>query len=64
MGLEIREKAGSEITRLKGETGLPLPLLPGFAGIPERTWREWEERRDVQTRQRHTARIHLTPGCG
>jgi pyridoxal/pyridoxine/pyridoxamine kinase len=25
-------------------------LLLGFAGIPERTWREWQERRGIQTR--------------
>jgi hypothetical protein len=63
MSLEIREKAEGEIMRLKGKTELSLPLLLGFAGIPERTWREWQERRGVQTR--HNSNIprgyYLTP---
>jgi hypothetical protein len=35
MSLEIREKAESEITRLKEKTELSLPVLLGFAGIPD-----------------------------
>ncbi|MDR2054084.1 MAG: hypothetical protein LBP80_11785 [Treponema sp.] len=50
--------------RLKGKTGLPLPLLPGFAGIPERTWRERQERRGIQTRHNNNIPrgYYLTPG--
>jgi hypothetical protein len=63
MSLETREKADREITRLKAKTGLPLSLLLGFAGIPERTWREWQERRGVATK--HNSNIprgyYLTP---
>jgi hypothetical protein len=63
VSLETREKAESEITRLKVKTGLSLPVLLGFAGIPERTWREWQERRGVETR--HNSNIprgyYLTP---
>jgi transposase InsO family protein len=63
MSLEVRQKAESEITRLQEKTGLPLPVLLGFAGIPERTWREWQERRGVATR--HNSNIprgyYLTP---
>jgi hypothetical protein len=50
MSLETREKAEREIMRLKAKTGIPLSVLLGFAGIPERTWREWQERRGVETR--------------
>jgi hypothetical protein len=50
MSLEVRQKAEMEITRLKGKTGFPLPLLRGFAGIPERTWREWQKGRGVRAR--------------
>jgi transposase InsO family protein len=63
MSLEVRQKVEREITRLKGKTRLPLSLLLGFAGIPERTWREWQERTGVATR--HNSNIprgyYLTP---
>jgi transposase InsO family protein len=63
MSLEIRGKAEREIMRLKAKTGLSLPVLLGFAGIPERTWREWQERKGVETR--HNSNIprgyYLTP---
>jgi hypothetical protein len=63
MSLEIRERAEHEITRLEAKTGLALPVLLGFAGIPERTWREWQERSGVETR--HNSNIprgyYLTP---
>jgi hypothetical protein len=36
--------------RLKAKTGLSLSVLLGFAGIPERTWREWQERKGLETR--------------
>ncbi|MDR2741693.1 MAG: hypothetical protein LBB98_06010 [Treponema sp.] len=36
--------------RFKAKTELSLPVLLGFAGIPERTWREWQERRGLATR--------------
>ncbi|MDR2784223.1 MAG: hypothetical protein LBB48_10400 [Treponema sp.] len=63
MSLEIREKAEREIMRLKAKTGLPLSALLGFAGIPERTWRKWQERSGLETG--HNSNIprgyYLTP---
>jgi transposase InsO family protein len=63
MSLEVRERAEREVTRLEAKTGLALPVLLGFAGIPERTWREWQERNGVETR--HNSNIprgyYLTP---
>jgi hypothetical protein len=50
MNLEIRKKAEDEIMRLKARTELPLPTLLAFAGIPEKTWREWQVRRGVETK--------------
>jgi hypothetical protein len=50
MSLEIRERAEGEILRLRTMTEIPLPTLLAFAGIPERTWREWQDRRGLETR--------------
>jgi hypothetical protein len=49
MSLEIRRTAETEIRRLEKLTALPLSKLLGFAGIPPRTWRNWQTRRDVPT---------------
>ena len=63
MSLEIRKKAEGEILRLRDMTEIPLPTLLAFAGIPERTWREWQERRDLETRHNNNIPrgYYLTP---
>ena len=63
MSLEIRQIAEKEITRCKIKTGLPLKTLLKYAGIPQRTWREWSERRNIETRHNNNIprTYHLTP---
>jgi transposase InsO family protein len=63
MSLETRQTAGREITRLQGKTGLPLRTLLGYAGIPTRTWREWQERSREETKHAGNVPRHsrLTP---
>jgi transposase InsO family protein len=63
MSLEVREKAESEIRRLKARTELPLKTLLAFAGIPERTWREWRERSGTETKHNNNIprSYYLTP---
>ena len=62
MSLEIRQIAEGEITRYKAKTGLPLKILLKYAGIPQRTWREWGERRCIETRHNNNIprTYHLT----
>ena len=64
MSLEIREKAEGEILRMRTMREIPLPTLLAFAGIPERTWREWQGRRGLQTRHNNNIprSYYLTPG--
>jgi len=49
--------------RFKAKTGLPLEILLAFAGIPQRTWREWQERRDIETKHNNNIprNYHITP---
>jgi len=63
MGLEERQLAEGEITRLKALTELPLEELLGYAGISERTWREWQKRRGVETGHNNNIprNYYLTP---
>jgi hypothetical protein len=63
MSLQARQIAEREITRFKAKTGLPLKILLAFAGIPQRTWREWQEREGVETKHNNnTPKVHhLTP---
>jgi transposase InsO family protein len=63
MSLEIRERAEREILRIKAKTALPLETLLGYAGIPQRTWREWAQRRGVETRHNNNIpkAYYLTP---
>jgi len=63
MSLLIREKAEGEILRLGVMTGISLPILLSYAGIPERTWREWQGRRGVETRHNNNVPrfYYLTP---
>jgi hypothetical protein len=63
MSLETRGKAEQEIMRLKARTELPLRTLLTFAGIPERTWRERQERNGTETKHNNNIPrgYYLTP---
>ena len=63
MSLEIRQKAEREIMHYQAKTKLPLETLLRYAGIPERTWREWTERRGVETKHNNNIpkAYYLTP---
>ena len=63
MSLEVRQTAEREIVRYQAKTGLPLSTLLKYAGIPQRTWREWAARREVKTRHNNNIRkaYYLTP---
>jgi hypothetical protein len=63
MSLETREKAESEIERIRKLTGLPEMRLVKYAGISERTWREWRERKGVETKHNNNIprSYYLTP---
>lgn len=63
MSLEVREKAESIINQCKEKTGLPLNTLLNYAGIPRRTWFEWQGRRGVETKHNNNVKKHyyLTP---
>jgi len=59
----MRQRAEGEVLRLKVLTELPLEVLLGYAGIPERTWREWQTRRGVETGHNNNIprNYYLTP---
>jgi transposase InsO family protein len=63
MSLQTRQAAEREISRLEVKTGLSLKTLLGYAGIPQRTWREWQQRRDEETKHNNNVPKHyyLTP---
>jgi len=63
MSLEGRQTAEREIVRYQAKTGLPLSTLLKYAGIPPRTWSEWAERKDVETRHNNNIpkAYYLTP---
>ena len=63
MSLEARQAAEREITRYEAKTGLPVKDLLQYAGIPQRTWREWQLRRGIQTKHNNNVprTYHLTP---
>ncbi|AEF81422.1 DDE-type integrase/transposase/recombinase [Leadbettera azotonutricia] len=63
MSLEKRQLIEREVRRLCLKTGIAMLTLAGFAGVPERTWREWQARRNQETRHNgHIPREHwLTP---
>jgi transposase InsO family protein len=58
-----RQIAEKEIMRFKAKTELPLKILLMFAGIPQRTWREWRERCGVETQHNNNTpkNNYLTP---
>jgi transposase InsO family protein len=59
----MRQVAEHEITRYQAMSGLPLGILLQYAGIPQRTWREWQERCGVETKHNNNVpkTYHLTP---
>jgi transposase InsO family protein len=63
MGLAVRIIAEKEIQRLKVKTGLPLETLLKFAGIAQRTWREWQQRQGIETKHNNNIprNYYLTP---
>jgi transposase InsO family protein len=63
MSLKIRELAEREVTRLKNKTGIPLKTILQYAGISQRTWREWGERRGAETKHNNNIprAYYLTP---
>ena len=64
MSLEIRETAEREIMRLHAKTMISIKILLQYAGIPWRTWWEWQERRGVETKHNNNTprNNYLTPG--
>jgi transposase InsO family protein len=63
MSLEKRQMLEREVERLYVKTGIGTLTLAGFAGVSERTWREWKERQGQETRHNgHIPRNHwVTP---
>ena len=63
MSLEIRQTAEREIRHYQAKTRLPTSTLLKYAGIPQRTWREWAQRRGVQTKHNNNIpkAYYLTP---
>jgi transposase InsO family protein len=50
MSLQVRTIVETEINRYKIMTGLALSFLLSHAGVSQRTWREWQHRRGVETK--------------
>jgi hypothetical protein len=63
MNLQVRTIAEAEISKCKTITGLPLEFLLKHAGISARTWREWLNRRGVETKHNNNIpkNYYLTP---
>ena len=63
MSLQARQIAEREIMRLKTKTGLPLKTILEYAGISQRTWNEWQQRQDTETKHNNNVPkdYHLTP---
>jgi transposase InsO family protein len=63
MSLETREIAEREVERVRDKTGFPLETILQYAGISQRMWREWRERRGVGTRHDNNIpkAYYLTP---
>jgi transposase InsO family protein len=64
MSLEQRTIIEKEILRYKTMTGLSFAFLLMYAGISQRTWREWQHRRGVETKHNNNIpkSYYLTPG--
>jgi transposase InsO family protein len=50
MSLERRQVIEGEVTRIQEKTGIALVRILRFAGIPVRTWHEWQGRRGEETK--------------
>ena len=63
MSLVIRTIVEKEIYRYKTRTNLPLEFLLKYAGISERTWREWKRRRGIETKHNNNIpkNYYITP---
>jgi len=63
MSLEKRSLVEHEIKRLHAMTGIALLTLAVYAGISRRTYREWQNRQEIETRHNgHIPRDHwITP---
>jgi hypothetical protein len=63
MSLNARQIVESEILKYKTKTGFSLKILLKYAGIPQRTWREWGERRGIETEYKNNIpkSYRLTP---
>lgn len=63
MSLEKRQLIEREVRRIQHLTGIALLTLVLYAGVPARTWREWQGRREAETKHNgHIPREHwLTP---
>ena len=63
MSLKKRQIIEREILCLKTKTELPLETLLRYAGISQRTWREWQERKDIETKHNNNVpkQYYLTP---
>jgi len=63
MSLQARMIVEKEISRYKSRTGLSLEFLLSHAGISQRTWREWSQRRGVETKHNNNIpkSYYLTP---
>ena len=63
MSLKARQTAEREIMRLKTKTELPLGTLLYYAGISQRTWREWQQRKGMETKHNNNTpkNNYLTP---
>jgi len=63
MSLETRAAVERAVLRYRSMTGIPLETLLGYAGISQRTWREWMRRRGLETKHNNNIpkNYHLTP---
>jgi len=63
MSLAVRQMIEREILRLRNLTGIIIIKLLAYAGISKRTWHEWQQRRDIETKHNNnTPKTHyLTP---
>jgi hypothetical protein len=63
MSLEARQTAEKEILWYKARTELPLKILLKYAGISQRTWNEWMQRRGIETKHNNNfpKNYYLTP---
>ena len=63
MSLKIRQTIEDEIKSYMSKTELSLKTLLKYAGISDRTWREWRQRRGIETCHNNNIpkSYHLTP---